>query len=325
MKNYSIIIPHKEVPDLLRRCLNSIPRREDVQIIVVDDNSKRTENNGVSAVINTEVVYPELVKKYPYVEWVWSKNEKGRKGAGCARNLGLERAKGKWIVFADSDDFFNPCFNEALDKYVDDENDILFFYINSVDSETLKEAERLHNYNNILNETAALSKWDNLLYLDVPVSKFIKRNLIFSNNITFPEIICSEDILFSVKSTYYAYKKISIKSDRLYTVTERLNSLVNRIQSDKHKLTARMQACCDAWFFLKNNNIKNSKSLCYCIYCSVTWREIFKTSKIHALFILLKVFSKKIYMEVFIEIFENDHPRIKQFRIWRILRKILKL
>ncbi|KAA6318757.1 hypothetical protein EZS27_031273 [termite gut metagenome] len=26
--NYSIIIPHKNIPDLLRRCLNSIPRRE---------------------------------------------------------------------------------------------------------------------------------------------------------------------------------------------------------------------------------------------------------------------------------------------------------
>lgn len=39
MINYSIIIPHKNIPDLLQRCLNSIPRRTDIQIIVVDDNS----------------------------------------------------------------------------------------------------------------------------------------------------------------------------------------------------------------------------------------------------------------------------------------------
>ena len=38
MINYSIIIPHKNIPDLLQRCLDSIPRREDVQIID-DDNS----------------------------------------------------------------------------------------------------------------------------------------------------------------------------------------------------------------------------------------------------------------------------------------------
>ena len=37
--NYSIIIPHKNIPQLLKRCLDSIPQRDDVQIIVVDDNS----------------------------------------------------------------------------------------------------------------------------------------------------------------------------------------------------------------------------------------------------------------------------------------------
>ena len=40
MINYSIIISHKNIPDLLSRCLDSIPKREDIQIIVVDDNSE---------------------------------------------------------------------------------------------------------------------------------------------------------------------------------------------------------------------------------------------------------------------------------------------
>ena len=35
---YSIIIPTKNIPNLLHRCLNSIPTREDIQVIVVDDN-----------------------------------------------------------------------------------------------------------------------------------------------------------------------------------------------------------------------------------------------------------------------------------------------
>ena len=37
--NYSIIIPHKNTPDLLKRCINSIPVRKDLEIIIVDDNS----------------------------------------------------------------------------------------------------------------------------------------------------------------------------------------------------------------------------------------------------------------------------------------------
>ena len=36
---YSIIIPHQNMPALLQRCLDSVPERDDVQVIVVDDNS----------------------------------------------------------------------------------------------------------------------------------------------------------------------------------------------------------------------------------------------------------------------------------------------
>ena len=36
---FSIIIPHFDIPDLLMRCLKSIPVSEDIQVIVVDDNS----------------------------------------------------------------------------------------------------------------------------------------------------------------------------------------------------------------------------------------------------------------------------------------------
>ena len=39
MINYSVIIPHKNIPKLLQRCLDSIPVRDDLQVIVVDDNS----------------------------------------------------------------------------------------------------------------------------------------------------------------------------------------------------------------------------------------------------------------------------------------------
>ena len=39
--NYSIIIPHKNTPELLRRCIKSIPQRDDLEIIIVDDNSSK--------------------------------------------------------------------------------------------------------------------------------------------------------------------------------------------------------------------------------------------------------------------------------------------
>ena len=39
MIDYSIIIPHYNNAEDLKRCLASIPEREDVEIIIVDDNS----------------------------------------------------------------------------------------------------------------------------------------------------------------------------------------------------------------------------------------------------------------------------------------------
>ena len=36
---FSIIIPHHNIPGLLRRCLDSVPRRDDTEVLVVDDGS----------------------------------------------------------------------------------------------------------------------------------------------------------------------------------------------------------------------------------------------------------------------------------------------
>ena len=41
---YSIIIPHYNSPDLLLRLLKTIPVREDLEVIVVDDNSTNFSN-----------------------------------------------------------------------------------------------------------------------------------------------------------------------------------------------------------------------------------------------------------------------------------------
>jgi glycosyltransferase involved in cell wall biosynthesis len=90
---FSVIIPHKNRPDLLQYCLNSIPRRKDIQIIVVDDNSDEDKVNFNK--------FPGLDDEY--VEIYLTKEGKG---AGYARNMGLKHAKGKWLLFADADDFF---------------------------------------------------------------------------------------------------------------------------------------------------------------------------------------------------------------------------
>ena len=103
--NYTFIIPHKNIPELLKRCLDSIPRREDIQIIVVDDNSDPDK-------VDFEH-FPGLNE--PCVEVYFTKEGKG---AGYARNIGLKYARGKWLLFADADDYFLSNVLDVVDEYI---------------------------------------------------------------------------------------------------------------------------------------------------------------------------------------------------------------
>ena len=111
MFSYTIIIPHKNCPDLLKRCVDSIPVRDDVQIIVVDDNSDEDKK-------------PSLERKGLEVVLL---DAASSKGAGRARNVGLKHAKGKWLLFADADDYYTDNLSKFLDKYADDDTtDIVY-------------------------------------------------------------------------------------------------------------------------------------------------------------------------------------------------------
>ena len=100
MFSYTIIIPHKNCPDLLKRCVDSIPVRDDVQIIVVDDNSDEDKK-------------PSIERKGMEVVLL---DASSSKGAGRARNVGLKHAKGKWLLFADADDYYTDNLSKFLDK-----------------------------------------------------------------------------------------------------------------------------------------------------------------------------------------------------------------
>ena len=90
---YSIIIPHFNSSQLLERMLNSIPRRDDIQIIVVDDNSNEIEKGELRKI------------RRPNVELYFQTTNHG---AGFARNVGLDHVLGQWVIVADADDVFAP-------------------------------------------------------------------------------------------------------------------------------------------------------------------------------------------------------------------------
>ena len=226
---FSIIIPHKDIPDLLMRCLRSIPVSEDIQVIVVDDNSV-----GADTYLER---YSELSR--PYLEFV--RTTKGG-GAGYARNVGLEHAKGKWILFADADDFFVDDMSEIIYSLVDSEADVIYFKNKAVLSDNISIRANRSSYLNVRIDQylADGDEWPVRFKTYVPWCKLIKRNLIVKNNIRFDELMYSNDVYFSLLTGYYS-KIIEVVTRVLYVVTARSNSLAANFCSKPGELEQRAE------------------------------------------------------------------------------------
>ena len=79
--NYTIIIPHHNLPHLLYRCLSSIPNRNDIQTIVIDDKSDEQYIQDLK----------EIESQFVNVSFYYLSE---CSGAGKARNIGLKKALG---------------------------------------------------------------------------------------------------------------------------------------------------------------------------------------------------------------------------------------
>ena len=219
MINYSIIIPHKNIPDLLQRCLDSIPRRDDIQIIIVDDNSNPQKVDFEN--------FPGLGD--PCVEVYFTKEGKG---AGYARNVGLKYAKGKWLFFADSDDTYTSSFSKFLTDSKDLVADVVYFKANLINNDVSKSPFFLMNYyiTQYLYHGGALSDvkfgaWE-------PWNKMISRQLVVQNNILFDLIPSSNDKMFSLKVGEFAERVIVIEQ-YLYNYILRKNSIIHNRNSNR--------------------------------------------------------------------------------------------
>ena len=200
--NYSFIIPHKNSYELLNRCLKSIQLRNEIQIIVIDDNSDNTTK------------LKDVILKHPQVElYLTSEN----RGAGYARNVGLSYAKGKWILFPDADDYYdtNNLIN-LLNKFaIDTKTDMVYLNAQIVNEMEQKKVYIMSSLiDNYLHKRIYSEK--NIRYsIWTPWTRMVKRHIIDKHNILFEEIPIGNDAMFSLNCSKYA-QTITAFSDIVY-------------------------------------------------------------------------------------------------------------
>jgi glycosyltransferase involved in cell wall biosynthesis len=245
MINYTIIIPHKNIPKLLQRCLASIPRRPDVQIIIVDDNSD-------AAIVDFEH-FPG--KGDPCVEIVYNKGEEGT-GSAFVRNMGMKYAKGRWLLFCDADDYFNYCIKDIFDEYVSCDADIVFFKLNSVDSDTYENRSRVSFFNTYIDYYRYKPKkaeWLLRYKINCVWNKLFKRSFLEEHDFKCDEVLISEDVEFSYLSGFYA-KTIIADRRALYCVTTREGSIM-RSERTSDKKVVQIYVSGKRYLFFKEHHI----------------------------------------------------------------------
>jgi glycosyltransferase involved in cell wall biosynthesis len=217
MINYSIIIPHKNIPKLLQRCLDSIPVRDDVQVIVVDDNGDL-----------------DVVDFSNFPQWSGENYEtyfsKTTLFAGGARNVGMQYARGTWIVYLDADDLFTPQINAAFDKYKSSEADYIRFRLESRDCDTMQLISGEHWYNQVM-QNPNMSDLEKCLDLTLSAPAFYKRSLLIDNGITWGDNRYHNDTLF-VTQVVLCANHIVLDPIKIYIYSERVGSISRSYNHD---------------------------------------------------------------------------------------------
>ena len=239
--NYSVIIPFRDKMELLKKAINSIADRDDIQIIVIDNSAETMKNSFTHNHKKSTILYE-------------SSDPMG--GAGHARNVGLEMALGKWLLFLDADDYFLPGAFSSFDKYLQSLYDVIFFNIKAVVLQTGEPSHRSSHVSDwLLNEDEEQMRYRSA----TPYCKMIRRNFVEEKNIRFQESRVSNDVKFSYMIGHYAS---SVKLDKTfaYCVTEDINktSLVTLLNRENDFL--RFQISVEKNIFLKINGKKHLRS-----------------------------------------------------------------
>lgn len=207
----SIIIPCYNSFDLMTNCLASLENQtqKNFEVIFIDDCSK-------DKTLKSLISYKE--KSNLNIKIL--RNNKNR-GPGASRNLGIKNAQSEYIVFCDSDDWFELNFIEEIYKELNkNAPDIIIFDYNKIIKGKKIKANSLSELSNgLLNESYIIATKYSLCCFCIRKSIFI--------DIKIPNLYNGEDIAIIPLLIYKAHK-ISILKNSFYNYYFRANSTSNK-------------------------------------------------------------------------------------------------
>ncbi len=204
---YSLIIPVYNAQSTLRRCLDSIVNQpfSDYELLLINDGS----TDGGDAVCR------EYADKYSCIRYFAKENG----GVSSARNLGLDEAKGEYILFADSDDYVSENYFSVISSSLDDcSADLLLFGYRNFGTNTLERDTGVFFENTEIGVAERVSYAMHRYLFSSLCNKVFKRQIIEQHNIRFAnDLAIGEDQTFIFAYAMHI-RSIASVSDKLYNV-----------------------------------------------------------------------------------------------------------
>jgi glycosyltransferase involved in cell wall biosynthesis len=239
---FSIIVPVYKVEPYIIRCLQSIQAQtvQDFELIVVDDC--------------TPDLSAKLAEKFlskSTLDWKIIHHEKNG-GLSAARNSGIKRASGDWILFVDSDDELPSTSLSSFSKYISNCVDIVVGNYQTIYMDRIEVSKK---YSLSRSWYTGKTIWKAYAHGDIPVmawNKLVRRKFLFDNNLFFKEGIYNEDELWTLSLLNKASSAV-LTGEVSYHYFVRAGSIMTR--GEYKKLESAVNIYKELYAFVKQERI----------------------------------------------------------------------
>ena len=235
----SCIVPVYNVEKYLKKCIESILNQTfiDFEVILIDDGS--TDESGK--------ICDDYIKKDSRIRVIHKKNG----GLSDARNVGIENARGRYLIFIDSDDYIDKNMLKTLyDLNIQNNTEIsacdkAFVFEDTGKIEYGEENEKIHILNS--EETfkiivdfykkLGMEMWNKLYLKDLFMGVRFPTGKIFEDQATqYKLIFKAKKISYIEKSLYYYLRRNNSITTQIYNEREkeRIEMINNMVEYIKH-------------------------------------------------------------------------------------------
>lgn len=228
MFEVSIIMPVYNVKEHLARAIESALNQKKIftEIILVDDGS----TDGSQDICDDYAEREPLLIKVIHQE---------NKGSGPARNAGLDQAVGKYVYFADPDDYFdNNLLQENCKLAKEMQPDMVVFGYTQEKASNPQDREiKLPNFPQLTTQEVVRQHFGNV-YQFSPYAlwnKLYKRSFLKKHHIRFTDQKTGQDALFNI-DVYKQLSSVAVNRKAYYHYVSHIGSSVNRYRPERYEM-----------------------------------------------------------------------------------------